>query len=443
MSIPTSRREFLRSSGLAAAGLPLVMSGPRVPEDSIRVGLIGCGGRGTGAALDAVRAATKVIYPRDTYHTEDAADGAKAQARGIQVVALADLFPDRLKRCRQQMEKVGHPVAEDHCFTGFDAYRKLIDLKDVDYVIHATPPHFRPLHLRAAVEAGKHSFLEKPVAVDAAGVRSVIESGEMAKGKNLGIGAGTMRRRMSGAIETTRRIREGMIGDIVACEAVWSGGELWSVNRRDDWSDMEFQLRNWLYYTWLSGDFIVEQFVHNLDTILWVVGEHPSQAFATGGRQVRTDPRFGHIYDHFAVEYVFPSGVRCFAFDRQMDGTCSRVEEIFLGTKGIARYGLFDGWEIRVKGGETWRPEGPKNNPYHQEHEDLIRSIREGKPLNEARQLAESTLTSIMGREAAYSGQTISWDAAMKAKQDLTPAKYEMGPMPVPPVHVPGKYRMS
>jgi len=439
MSSPPSRREFLQAS----ACLPLVLSSPPPPDDEIRIGLVGCGGRGTGAALDALRAATRVIYPRDTYHTEDAAEGAKAQARGVRVVALADMFPDRLRRCRQQMERVGQAVPEDRCFTGFDAYKRVMDLKDVNYVIHATPPHFRPAHLRAAVEAGKHSFLEKPVAVDPAGVRSVLESGEMARARNLGIGAGTMRRRMSGAVETTRRIREGMIGEIIACEAIWSGGELWSVRRQDSWSDMEDQLRNWLYYTWLSGDFIVEQFVHNIDLLLWVVGEPPSRAFATGGRQVRTDPRFGHIYDHFAVEYVFPGGVRGFAIDRQMDGTASRVEEIFLGTKGVARYGLFDGWEIRLHNGETWRPQVPRNNPYHQEHEDLIRSIREGKPLNEARQLAESTLAAIMGRESAYSGQPVTWEAAMKSKLDLSPPKYEMGPLPTPPVPVPGKYRLS
>lgn len=438
-SSSSSRRQFLRAS----AGLPLILSSPNPVDLDIRIGLIGCGGRGTGAALDALRAATRVVYPRDTYHTEDAAEGARAQAQGVRVVALADMFPDRLRRCRQQLQRVGQPVEEDRCFIGFDAYKRVMDLKDVNYVIHATPPHFRPAHLRAAVEAGKHSFVEKPVAVDPTGVRSVLESGELAKAKNLGIGAGTMRRRMNGAIETTRRLREGAIGDLIACEAIWSGGELWSVKRQDGWSDMEDQLRNWLYYTWLSGDFIVEQFVHNIDLILWVAGETPSMAYATGGRQVRTDPRFGHIYDHFAVEYTFPSGLRCFAIDRQMDGVHSRVEEIFLGTRGVARYGLFDGWEIRTRGGETWRPSSPRNNPYHQEHEDLIRSIREGKPLNEARPLAESTLAAIMGRESAYSGQPVTWEAAMKSKQDLTPPKYDLGSLPTPPVPVPGKYRFS
>ncbi|NIO01261.1 MAG: gfo/Idh/MocA family oxidoreductase, partial [Candidatus Latescibacteria bacterium] len=210
-----------------------------------------------------------------------------------------------------------------------------------------------------------------------------------------------------------------MIGDIIACEAIWSGGELWSVKRQPSWTDMEDQLRNWLYYTWLSGDFIVEQFVHNLDIINWVLGEHPVRAFAMGGRQVRTDSRFGNIYDHFTVEYQYASGVRCFAMDRQTNGCANRVEEVFLGTKGMARFGLFRGWGINLKSGKKWRFSGPRNNPYHQEHQDLINSIRSVQPINEARQLAESTLTAIMGREATYSGQIIEWEDALNSKQDL------------------------
>jgi predicted dehydrogenase len=285
--------------------------------------------------------------------------------------------------------------------------------------------------------------LEKPVAVDATGVRSVIESGEVAKRKGLAIGAGTMRRRENGSRQTTQRIQEGMIGQVIACEAIWSGGELWSIPRQSSWTDMEDQLRNWLYYTWLSGDFIVEQFVHNLDIINWVLGEHPVRAFAMGGRQVRTAPRFGNIYDHVTVEYRYPSGIRCFAMDLQTNGCVSRVEEVFLGTKGIARFGLFRGWSIDFKGGEKWRFSGPRNNPYHQEHEDLINSIRSSRPINEARQLAESTLTAIMGREATYSGQIIEWDDALNSTQDLTPSTYEFGPIPTRSVPMPGKYKFS
>jgi len=326
-----SRRQFIKRSATAASMATLTASlqakAYAAGTEAIKIGLIGCGGRGTGAALDALRAATEVIYPTDTYHTEDAAEGARAAARGVHIVALADVFKDRLDHCRRQLQKVGTPVSEDRCFIGFNSYEEVMNLPDVNYVILATPPNFRPFHLRAAVEAGKHTFVEKPVAVDATGVRSVIESGEIARRKGLAIGAGTMRRRENGSCETTRRIQEGMIGDIIACEAIWSGGELWSVKRQPSWTDMEDQMRNWLYYTWLSGDFIVEQFVHNLDIINWVLGEHPERAFAMGGRQVRTDPRFGNIYDHFTVEYQFANGARCFAMDRQTNGCANRVEE--------------------------------------------------------------------------------------------------------------------
>ena len=442
-----SRRQFLKSSATAVS-LTALTAGLQAKAyaagtGAIKIGLIGCGGRGTGAALDALQAATEVIYPTDTYHTEDAAEGARAASQGVQIVALADVFQDRLERCREQLQKVGMPVSEDRCFIGFNAYKEVMHLPDVNYVILATPPNFRPAHLRAAVEAGKHTFLEKPVAVDATGVRSVIESGEIARRKGLAIGAGTMRRRENGSCETTRRIQEGMIGDIIACEVIWSGGELWSVKRQPSWTDMEDQLRNWLYYTWLSGDFVVEQFVHNLDIINWVLGEHPVRAFAMGGRQVRTDPRFGNIYDHFAVEYQFANGIRCFAMDRQINGCANRIEEVFLGTKGTGRFGLFRGWGIDFKCGKKWRFSGPRNNPYHQEHEDLINSIRSGQPINEARQLAESTLTAIMGREATYSGQIIEWEDALNSTQDLRPPTYEFGPLPIRPVPVPGRYKFS
>ncbi len=442
-----SRRQFIKHSAtvasMAALTAGLQAKTYAAGTGAIKIGLIGCGGRGTGAALDALRAATKVIYPTDTYHTEDAVEGARAAARGVHIVALADVFKDRLEHCRRQLQKVGMPVSENRCFVGFDAYEKVMQLSDVNYVILATPPNFRPIHLRAAVEAGKHTFLEKPVAVDATGVRSIIESGEIARRKGLVIGAGTMRRRENGSCETLRRIQDDMIGDIIACEAIWSGGELWSVKRQPSWTDMEDQLRNWLYYTWLSGDFIVEQFVHNLDIINWVLGEHPVRAFAMGGRQVRTNPRFGNIYDHFTVEYQYANGIRCFAMDRQTNGCANRVEEVFLGTKGIAQFGLFRGWGIDFKSGKRWRFSGPRNNPYHQEHEDLINSIRSGQPINEARQIAESTLTAIMGREATYSGQIIEWEDALNSQQNLTPSKYEFGPKSVRPVPMPGKYKPS
>jgi predicted dehydrogenase len=444
-----SRRRFLRDASLSVAGtamagsLPTVLANPALPDASIRIGVIGCGGRGTGAALDALGAETEVHYPTTGFHTENPAPGAEVRTRNVEIFALADMFPDRLDHCRQQLERVGIHVPKDLCFTGFEAYRRIMELNEVNYVILATPPFFRPAHLRAAVEAGKHAFVEKPVAVDPTGVRSILESGEIARRKGLTIGAGTMRRRENGSRELIRRIRDGAIGEIIACEAIWSGGELWSVDRQPHWSDMEDQLRNWLYYIWLSGDFIVEQFVHNLDMIHWAVGQHPSQAFGLGGRQVRTNPRFGNIYDHFGVEYHFPNGVRCFALDRHTNGGEGRVEEILLGSRGIARIGLFGPWSIHPREGRPWRYREPRNNPYHQSHAEFIQSIRDGRALNEAREIAESTLTAIMGRESAYSALSIEWEDALHATQDLSPAKLELGPLPVAPVPMPGRYRMT
>lgn len=445
---PITRRTFLRNAAVGAASAAAMAQAPFVnanaaPDQEIRVAVIGCGGRGTGAALDALQAGTNVVYTRDAFHTEDAAEGAQASAKNVRVVALADLFPDRLASCRHQLSRLGIKIPDSCCFVGFDSFRKVMEMPEVNYVILATPPHFRPGHMRAAVEAGKHVFIEKPVAVDGAGVRSVIESGEMAKRKNLAVGAGTMRRRENGSRELARRIKEGAIGDIIACEAIWSSGELWYVKREPAWSDMEYQMRNWLYYTWLSGDFIVEQFVHNMDLINWVLGAHPVRAFAMGGRQARVAAQFGHIYDHFAVEYLYSNGIRCFAMDRHTDGSAGLVEELFLGAKGVARFGLFGGWNLSPREGSPWRFRGPNNSPYQLEHAELIESIRTGEPINEARQLAESTLTVIMGRESAYSGQFVEWEDALNSKQDLTPAKYEFGPMPFPPVPIPGKYQLT
>jgi predicted dehydrogenase len=443
-----TRRSFLQNAAVGVAGAASIAHAPFIntnaaPDQEIRIALLGCGGRGTGAVLDALQAETKVSYPRDAFHTEDAIEGTKVAAKNVRVLALADVFPDRLAGCRHQLSRLGVDVPNDCCFVGFDSYMKVMEMPEVNYVIMATPPHFRPAHLRAAVEAGKHVFLEKPVAVDGAGVRSVIESGEMAKAKKLAIGAGTMRRRENGSRELVHRIKEGAIGEIIACEAIWSSDELWYVKREPGWSDMEYQMRNWLYYTWLSGDFIVEQFVHNMDIINWVLGAHPKRAFAMGGRQARVAPHFGNIYDHFTIEYQYPNGIRCFAMDRHTNGSAGRIEEVFLGVKGLGRFGLFGGWGIYPREGTVWRFRDPNNNPYQLEHAELIESIRTGQPINEAKQLAESTLTVIMGRESAYSGQFVEWEDALNSQQDLTPPKYELGTVPVAPVPIPGQYKLS
>ncbi len=441
-----NRREFVKKTGVGVAGVAALSNFPFVmgrahagQDDKIIVGVIGCGGRGTGAVLDVVKAATNIIYPLEGYHTEDAEEGARAMAQGIEIMALADVFPDRLNNCKLQLDKVGIKVQDKYCFTGFDAYKKLLEIPQINYVILATPPHFRPAHLRAAVEAGKNVFMEKPAAVDATGVRSVIESGEIARQKGLAIGAGTHRRRENLTRQIMGKIHEGDIGRIKALYTEFLIGELWSVDRGPGWSDMEYQLRNWLYYTYLGGDLIVEQFIHTIDVMNWAVGAHPTKAVALGGRQVRTDPKFGNIFDHISVQFEYPDGVLGFCQDRQINGCVNRVRDLIIGTEGRA----FMGYPtyIQYDDGRSWRSRDDEGNAYQIEHEEIIKSIREGNPVNEARQVAESTLTAIMGREAAYSGREITWDDIMNSKQDFSLEEYALGEMPMPPVAMPGKYK--
>lgn len=438
-----SRREFLRHSSLATAGLaaagplPFVLTSRAAPDDPIRIGVVGCGGRGTGAVADALGVGTKVIYPQSGYHTEDVAGGAPTR-KNVSVVALADVFPDRLAACREQVAKLGFVIPDDHCFTGFDAAQKLLTVPEVNYVILATPPHFRPAQLHAAITAGKHAFVEKPVAVDGPGVRQVLAAGELAKQKGLGIVAGTQRRHLRSYNATIRRIQDGALGELLYGRCYWNGGVIWSIERQAGWTDLEWQLRNWNYFTWLSGDHIVEQHVHNLDILNWVLAAHPLKASALGGRQCREHPLHGHIYDHFAVEYDYPNGVRVFSQCRQMDRCEGKVEEAVTGTKGSSNCKDY----LRVKGGESWRFRETEVNPYQQEHDDLIASIRAGEPLNEARAVAESTLTGILGRDAAYTGQSIEWDQALASQTRLGPEKYEFGPLPFPEVPMPGRYRV-
>lgn len=437
-----SRRRFLKDSSLLVAGAavaPFVITGHARPDDPIKIGVIGCGGRGTGAALDALGAATNVIYPKAGYHTEDAAQDAQATERGVQIVALADVFQDRLARCRTQLNKIKINIPDDHCFVGFDSYKKLLALPDVNYVILATPPHFRPAHLRAAIQAGKHVFMEKPVAVDAPGVRSVIESGEIAKQKGLGIAGGTQRRHLFGYRETIKRIQDGAIGDLLYGRCYWNGGVIWVIEPKPEWSDMEWQLRNWNYFTWLGGDHIVEQHVHNLDIMNWVFDAHPIKASGMGGRQARPNKNFGHIYDHFAVEFEYPNGIHMFSQCRQMDDCANQVGEVVVGTKGTSNCAN----SIKPAGKDSWRFGGKDPNPYRQEHLNLINSIRQGNPINEAKNIAEATMVGIMGREAAYSGQVIEWDTMMQSNKKWGPDKYEFGPLPFPEVPIPSTYKLA
>ena len=419
-----SRRAFMHTTAAATAAMAFPYGTLVRGSDVIRVGVVGCGGRGTGAARDCMRG-----------------------AEGVEIVAMGDLMADRLAQSRAELVKaVGgnaalaakFTVTDERCFTGFDAYEKVL-ASGIDLVILATPPGFRPAHLAAAVAAGKHIFTEKPVAIDAAGIRSVLATYESARRKNLAIVAGTQRRHQARYLDAIRRIHDGAIGEVVSGQVFWNQGGLWSRERRAEWTDAEWQIRNWLYFTWLSGDHIVEQHVHNIDVANWVMGAHPIKAIGAGGRQHRTEAKFGHIYDHFAVDFEYPNGARVMSMCRQIEGTKSRVGEHFIGTAGRSDASSF------IKGGKPWTLDAAarETNPYVQEHIDLVASLRAGKPLNELKQVAESTLTAIMGRESAYTGQEITWDEMLNAEQALAPPSVAFGPLDVPPVPMPGRTKLA
>lgn len=419
-----SRRDFLKTTATATSALSVskLVSSENFAyaggSDAIRVGLIGCGGRGTGAARDCA-----------------------VSADGVSIVAMADLFKDRLEDRREPLkEAIGesYQVTDNRCYSGFDAYQEIMD-SDIDMVILATPPGFRPIHLRHAVEVGKHVFMEKPAGVDPAGVRSVIESGEMAKAKGLSIVAGTQYRRQPSYVEAIKRIHDGRIGEIVAAQEYYLTGPIWLRPRKPGMSDMEWQCRNWYYFTWLSGDHIVEQFVHNLDAINWAFQGPPVSAIGSGSRNKRVDPNYGHIYDNFNIEYVYENGVRVTAMCRQMENCLTRVSNRIIGTEGIADVNPDHSVLRDHKGKLLFEAPEKGNNPYVQEHTDLIASIRENKPLNEAREVAYSTLTAVMGREACYTGQEITWDAMMDSAQSLVPETFAFSTLPVSPVAVPGE----
>lgn len=421
-----TRRDFLRTASVVAVGSYLYGTDAvhAAEQGTIRVGLIGCGGRGTGAAIDCVEASSDVV-----------------------ITAMGDLFSDSLegslRALRERLPAKNITVTPEMCFTGFDAFKKVM-ATDVDLVILAAPPFFRPQHLEEAVRMGKHVFMEKPVAVDPPGVRSVIASGDLAAGKGLAIVAGTQRRHQAHYVEVMQRVRRGDLGQIVAGQCYWDMGALWLERAAENWtnrtaknwSDMEWQVRNWLFTVWCSGDHIVEQHVHNLDVMNWAMGSHPVKCVGMGGRAARTDPMFGNVYDHFAVEYEYPNGARVLSMCRQTAGVLGNVSERVIGTSGFAYTDSANGY---IKGAKPYSTDEPSPNPYVQEHADLIASIRAGKPLNEARQVAESTLTAIMGRVSAYTGQPVSWEWLLKAsKLDLTPPHMEWRELPPLEVAVPG-----
>lgn len=427
-----TRRDFLAGAAAAAAGATFASLTPAVHaagSDILRIGLIGCGNRGTGAAEQALRA-----------------------DKNSKLVAMGDMFADKLQKSLDHLKRTAGiaeriDVKPESSFTGFNAYQSVIEMSDV--VLLTTPPHFRPLHLKAAVAASKHIFAEKPCAVDAAGVRTVLKACEEGKKKNLAIVAGLCWRYHHGMRETMKRVHDGSIGDITALQCTYNTGGLWSEKRQPGWSDMEWQLRNWLYFTWLSGDFNVEQHIHSIDKMAWAMqNDYPLRAVGSGGRQVRTDPLYGNIFDHHTVVYEYASGVKLFSACRQQVGCAHDVSDHIMGTKatchietssparGILTEGKKKIWQSVPAGRKA-----PHDDMYQNEHDELFAGIRAGKPINNGEWMARSTLMAIMGRMATYTGQVIEWDKALASQEDLTPSAYEFGSLPVAPVARPGVTR--
>ena len=416
---PVTRRTFIKSTSVAAGAL--AASQVSIPgawaagSDEIRIGLIGAGGRGTGAVQDAIKS-----------------------SKGVRLVAVAELFPDRLAEGRKNMARLGAAavVPDDRAFSGLDGYKSVLQ-SDANYIILATPPGFRPEHLKASNEAGKHVFCEKPVAVDGPGIKTCLSLVDVAAQKKLLVGCGLQRHHQQGYLETMARIHDGAIGDIVAARAYWNQGALWNRGRKPEWSDTEWQLRNWYYFAWLCGDHIVEQHVHNIDVVNWAMKAHPVRAVGTGGRQVRTGPEWGHIYDHFAVDFEYENGVHMFSMCRQQQGTAGSVSEALVGTKGTSQVN-----DYKITGANAFDQSALKRkeiSPYVQEHTDFIASIRKGEPVSELKFTTEATATAIMGREAAYTGKVVTFDDIVNSTTVLAPPTVDLkAALSTPPVPMPG-----
>lgn len=401
-----TRRNFLSTSSTAVSGA--VLSGIAFSQyafaaggDEIKIALVGCGGRGSGAASQALN------------------------VPGNRLVAVADAFQDRLTGSLENLKRehgAKVSVPPENQFVGLDGYKKAIALADV--VILATPPGFRPQHFEEAVRQGKHVFMEKPVAVDGPGVRRVLAAAEEAKKKNLKVGVGLQRHHQAGYLETMKRLHDGAIGDIYLIRAYWNDGGVWVNPRKEEQTELEFQMRNWYYFNWLCGDHITEQHIHNLDVANWVKNTYPVKAHGMGGRQVRTQKEYGEIFDHHAVEYTYADGTTLLSQCRHIRGADNNVSEQCVGSKGSCN---ISGHSIKTtSGGSEWRFRGEKQvDPYQKEHNDLFAAIRANTPYNEAFNGAKSSLTSIMGRMTTYTGKTVSWEQALNSAVNLAPADFE------------------
>ena len=434
-----SRRSFITKTTLASIGalgaaniisscndsgkkrieekLPVLLG--QAPEGRLlKAGLIGCGGRGTGAAINFLDAGSN-----------------------LEIVALGDVFRDRIDKCRAELKKEKNiEIPDDKCFIGFDSYEKVLD-SGIDVVLLCTPPHFRPVHVDAAVKAEKHIFMEKPCAVDPVGARSVLVSAERAKQRNLCIVSGTIRRVQKDFMETRRRVVNGEIGEIVSAHIIRNGGSLWVIKRQPRWTDMEYMLRNWANFCWLSGDHIVEQFIHEIDVMNWYIGKNPVKAIGCGGRQRRIT---GDQYDFFSVEYIYDNGMHTHCAARQISGCSNMTKQFFAGTNGFANA---KGTLYNLKGEEIWNYPLPEENakdktwkvkdPYVQEHINLVTAIRTGNIINDAVAQVNSTIVTIMGRISAYTGKDVTWEEVMNSDLYLGPKTYAFGPVAGIPETIP------
>lgn len=433
------RRKFLTNSAVLGTAIPLGVATPAIftscsgnakrtpgktysaeelgmfsfvdiaPEGKpLKAALIGCGDRGTGAAVDFL-----------------------SSGPDLEIIALADVLPDRMERCRNVLSEKNNNIEGSKCFIGFDAYQKVLAIAEIDLVLLCTPTHFRPEHFKAAIDAGKHVFMEKPCAVDPTGIRTVIAASRVATSRGLTVVTGNQRRHRRDYWEAYVEVKNGIIGEIVSTTSHWNQGAWWNKPHRPEWSDMEYCLRNWFNIKWLSGDHILDQGIHNIDIVTWFMGEQPVRAVGFGGSARRLT---GDIFDFFSVDYYYNNNKRMLHTARQIDGCDGNVSEQVLGTKGIAQ--LNDRGEIKILdwgGNLLWEYDyesKPVKNPYEQEHVHLVESIRLNKRINQAEDLAYSTQVAIMGREAAYTGKAITWDEIMASNLRYGPETYEMGPLP-------------
>jgi len=438
----STRRKFIQrtaaASAVAVTGTTLfpkaVHSATHV-DGTLRIGLVGCGGRGSGAVLDAV-----------------------AAADNVKLVAMADLARDRLDEAAVNIQTAigdAFDVKPDARFDGVEGYKQVCAHPDVDYVIHTTPPGLRYLTLREAIDNGKHSFVEKPVCVDPFTYKHVLESGRIAKEKGLAIVSGTQYRRETSYIAAIQQIHDGLIGELTGAYQYYCTGGLWTRGTAADWEKWggfdgtEYQMRNWLYFGWLSGDHISEQAIHNIDAVNWAFDAPPVAAYGSGGRISRKDQQYGDIYDHFSVDYDYANGARVSFKCRQIVGTDGRVTNRFIGTKGTMDVRPSPGSSASVakdfSGKILWNNNGRtgNNQPYVEEHKALIESIRAGEPIVEIQSVADSSLTATIGRESAYSGQEIKFADAQASNMKLGPDDITRATNPVGPVPVPGQYKFS